>query len=188
MKKVSVLFFLSMLFLAVFSFNSVSAQSNDSKVEPDLSDVEATFDLEKREKQESEVELPNGEKMTVGIEPVETISLMGTSTVSAGTYTWRVYYDTGSLASEFYARIYVPSSGYSKITSVYGARPIRIIGGTVSSEDLVTVRTTQTASLPAHAYYKIVTSWYNNWGSSIPTLHLKVRGKQITTEAQGFFF
>ncbi|WP_146553871.1 DUF5626 family protein [Rummeliibacillus sp. SL167] len=177
-----------LVLLCLFTFiktdKAFAAESNNVNT----SDLSATFDLEKNQKQETQMDLPNGEKATVGIEPATTISLFATYPVDPGTQTWRVYYDAGTLASEFYATIYVPKSGYSKIKSVYGERPIRIIGGSVSSETLKLVRSTETSSQAAYAYYKIVTTWINGWGSSSPTLHLKVAGNKVTTEAEGFFW
>lgn len=188
MKKVFGLVLMAFIFLLT-DYSSVTAKAESLDKDGTLSE---TFDLELLEKQETTIDLPNGEELVVGIEPVNEVVPFADYTASVGTHAWRVYYDTGTLASEFYATIYVPKSGYSQITKVYGERPIRIIGGTVQKEFLDHTRPKETSTLPALASYRIQTKWFSigssDWGSSNPTLILKVKGKKVTTEAKGFYF
>lgn len=187
MKKTLALLFFSLFF--VFAVNI-----DNTKAAEATTDAEKEFDLTIQEKQEQEVILPNGEKAVIGIEPVPQIEsrVSNDYTASKGTSTWRVYFDAATLASEFYATVYVPSSGYSEIKEIYGERPIRILLGTVKSEDFKLVRQKETSSLPAHAYYRITTEWLTgggigNTGSSSPTLKISVKGSKVTTEAVGFW-
>lgn len=188
MKKVlGLLFTLSLIF-------ALSGFIDETKAANEILNVEQDFDLNTNEKQEQEITLSNGEKAVIGIEPVPMIMPYSSNVYTAkkGTSTWRVYFDTGTLASEFYATVYVPNSGYSEIKNIYGQRPIRVLFGNVASEKLAYVRKKETSGLPAEAYYRITTNWITggtvgNTGSSSPTLRLKVKGTKVTTEAVGFW-
>lgn len=142
-----------------------------------LESMSLDIDLSNPESQEQSVYLDNGEKTTVGIQPVLTIGSRGSYNLSSGNSTWRIYWTTGLFNLEYYIAVNL-SGSTSKITKASNPA-YTTFGSKINSSKLTNNSTSATFNIKGEVNAVGVT-----WYSFSHNLNAVVNGKKLNTSIQ----
>lgn len=168
---------LAVVFSPITSHAQAPTETKNNYSYMDLEKLESMsldLDLSNPDLQEQTVYLDNGEKVTIGIQPVLTMDSRATYNLSSGNSTWRIYWATGFVNFEYYINVNLTGST-SKITKAYNPS-YATVGSKVNSSKLTSNSTSATYNLKGEVNAVGVT-----WISYSTNLIAKVSGKKLTT-------